>query len=71
MSGGRIRLHDVIKRFSGGNNEDVMVWLRQVSLVAKLQKIEDLATVLPLFLDGAAMSVMNTWMRMIKRMRRK
>jgi hypothetical protein len=57
MSGGKIRLHDVIGRFSGGSNDDVTVWLRQVALVAKLQKIEDLADVLPLFLDGAAMSV--------------
>lgn len=57
MSGGKIRLHDVISRFSGGSNEDVTVWLRQVALVAKLQNIDDLATVLPLFLDGAAMSV--------------
>lgn len=55
MSG--IRLHDVVKRFGGGGEEDVAVWLRQLKLVAKLRNIEDLATVLPLFLDGPAFAV--------------
>lgn len=51
-----VRLHDVVKRFCGVG-EDVAVWLRQLRLVAKLQKIDDLAMVLPLFLDGAAFAV--------------
>ena len=52
-----IRLHDVVKRFSGGSSEDVAVWLRQLKLVAKLRKIADLSTIIPLFLDGAAFAV--------------
>jgi len=52
-----VRLHDVVKRFSGGSGEDVAVWLRQLKLVAKLRKIADLSAVLPLFLDGAAFAV--------------
>lgn len=52
-----IKLHDVITRFGGGNEEDISVWLRQLKLVAKLQNIDDLAIVLPLFLDGSAFAV--------------
>ena len=53
----QIRLHDVVKRFGGGSGEDVAVWLRQLRLAARLRKIDDLATVIPLFLDGAAFAV--------------
>ena len=38
---------DMIKPFTG--EDDVMAWLKKVKLVAKLQKIADLATLLPLF----------------------
>ena len=50
-------LHDVVKRFGGGSDKDVAVWLRQLRLVARLGKIDDLATVIPLFLDGAAFAL--------------
>ncbi len=53
----QIRLRDVVKRFGGECGEDVAVWLRQLQLAAKLQKLDDLATVLPLLLDGAAFAV--------------
>ena len=52
-----VRLHDVMTRFAGKDNEDVTVWLRQSQLVARLQKIDNMAMVLPLFLDGAAFAV--------------
>ena len=56
-NGGAIRLHNVVKRLNGSSGEDGAVWFRQVKLVAKLQGIEDLATVMPLFLDDAAFAV--------------
>ena len=34
-----------------------MVWLRQVKLLGQLQKIDDLAMLIPLFLDGPAFAV--------------
>ena len=51
------QLKGVVKRFSGGNDEDVSVWIRQVKLAARLGKIEDLAVVVPLYLDGPAFAV--------------
>ena len=55
--GASIRLHDVVKRFNGAGGVDVATWLRQLRLVARLQGLDDLAMVLPLFLDGAALAV--------------
>ena len=46
---------DVIKPFKGEGN--VVAWLKKVSLVAKLQKITDLASFLPLFLEGDALAL--------------
>lgn len=47
--------HDIIKAFKGEG--DVVAWLKKVKLVAKLQKIEDLASFLPLYLEGEALAM--------------
>ena len=48
-------LTNMIKPFSGEG--DVVAWIKKVELVAKLQKIEDVATVIPLFLEGDALAM--------------
>ena len=45
--------HEMIKPFSGEG--DVVEWLRKVRLVAKLQNIADLASLIPLYLEGDAL----------------
>ena len=52
-----VRASDMVARFGGGTGENVVEWLKKVELVAKLQKIEDLAKFVPLFLEHAAFSV--------------
>ena len=44
---------DVIPPFSGEG--DVAGWIKKVKLVAKLQKVQDLASFIPLFLHGDAL----------------
>ena len=46
---------DMLKPFNGEG--DVVAWLKKVSLVAKLQKIKDLATLIPLYLEGCALAL--------------
>ena len=46
---------EMIKPFNGEGN--VVAWIQKVKLVAKLQKIKDLASFLPLFLEGAALAL--------------
>ena len=46
---------DIIKPFSGEG--DIVGWLRKVTLVAKLQKIADLASFIPLYLEGDALAL--------------
>ena len=46
---------DMIKPFSGEG--DIVSWLTKITLVAKLQKIEDLASFIPLYLDGDALAL--------------
>ena len=48
-------LNNMIKPFCGEG--DVVAWIKKVELVAKLQKIEDVATVIPLFLEGDALAL--------------
>ena len=36
---------------------DVVTWLNKLKLVAKLQKIEDIATFIPMYLEGNALTV--------------
>ena len=40
---------DMIKPFTGG---DVVSWLKKVTLVAKLQKLSDFASFIPLYEEG-------------------
>ena len=46
---------DYIRPFTGEGN--CVAWLTKVKLVAKLQKISDLASFIPLYLEGDALSV--------------
>ena len=50
-----IKLTDVIRKFNG--EEDVAAWLDRLELVAGLQKVDDLAAVIPMFLEGSAYDV--------------
>ena len=50
-----VRLTDLMRSYDGTG--DVCVWISKFELVAKLKKIDDLAQVLPLFLDGPAYAV--------------
>ena len=56
MESGLKRLSkDVIPPFSGDG--DVVGWIKKVKLVAKLQKVQDLASFIPLFLHGDALAL--------------
>ena len=46
---------DVIQRFSGEG--DVVAWLKKIRLVARLQNVEDMASLLPLFLEGDTLAL--------------
>ena len=46
---------ETLKVFDGSG--DVATWLKKVKLVAKLKKVADLATFLPLYLEGSAFEV--------------
>lgn len=46
---------DMIRPFTGDG--DIFAWLKKVKLVAKLQKITDVASFLPLFLEGDALAL--------------
>ncbi|GFO35002.1 Pol polyprotein [Plakobranchus ocellatus] len=46
---------DVIKPFMGQG--DVGAWIQKVELVAKLTKVKDVASFLPLYLEGNALAV--------------
>ena len=50
-----LKVTDVLSRYGGCN--DVSVWLKQAHLAKELLKLEDLAVVIPLFLDGPAFAV--------------
>ena len=56
MESGRLRLgKDVIPPFSGEG--DVVGWIKKVKLVAKLQKVQDLVSFIPLFLHGDVLAL--------------
>ena len=56
MESGLLRLgKDVIPPFSGEG--DVVGWIKKVKLVAKLQKVQDLASFIPLFLYEDALAL--------------
>ena len=46
---------DIIKPFSGQG--DVLAWLKKVRLVAKLEQLDNVASVLALYLDGDTLAV--------------
>ena len=46
---------DMIKPFDGSG--DVVAWIKKVKLVAKLKGVEDLCSLLPLYLEGDALAL--------------
>ena len=46
---------NILKPFTGEG--DVVTWLNKLKLVAKLQKIEDVVTLIPMYLKGNALTV--------------
>ena len=52
---GAVKFGDLIKPYSG--DDDFAEWIKKFELVAKLQKVTDLASYLPLFLHSGAFSV--------------
>ena len=53
---GKVRLSsDMVKSFD--SEGDLMAWLAKLKLVVRLQKIPDLANVIPLFLEGDALAL--------------
>ena len=54
--GDRVTLSsDSLRPFTGKG--DVVMWLNKLKLVVKLQKIEDIATLIPMYLEGNALAV--------------
>ena len=52
----KVRLgSDILNPFSGEG--DVVAWLKKVKLVARLQLVDDVASLLPLFLKGDALAL--------------
>ncbi|QQP38158.1 Uncharacterized protein FKW44_018657 [Caligus rogercresseyi] len=50
-----LKIVDVLTRFNGTG--EVEIWIKQAELAKTLLGIEDLATIIPLFLDGKAFAV--------------
>ena len=53
--GGKVATERMIKPFSGEG--DIQAWLTKVELVARLTDIEDVASLIPLYLEGGALAV--------------
>ena len=52
----RVRLSsDILRTFIGEGN--VIVWFNKLKLVAKLREIEDVAKLIPMYLEGHALAV--------------
>lgn len=51
----KIKMHDVVTCYDGSG--DVIGWIEKLKLVAKLQGVNDLSDIIPLFLQGQAFSV--------------
>ena len=47
--------NNIIKPFSGEG--DVEAWLKKVRLVAKLQQVDNVASLLPFYLEGDALAL--------------
>lgn len=52
-----LKISDVLRPFDGEG--DIIEWLNKVELIAKLRKLTELETVIPLFLENAAFQVYN------------
>ena len=50
-----LKITDVLSRF--GKEPDVSIWISQAHLAKDLLKLEDLAVIIPLFLDGFAFAI--------------
>ena len=50
-----IRLTDLVRPFDGSGN--VAEWIDKLELLVKLRDIKQVETVLPMFLEGSALSV--------------
>lgn len=50
-----VKIEHVLKAFTGEG--DVVAWLTKIKLVAKLQKVSDLASFMPLYLEGDALAL--------------
>ena len=46
---------DILRSFTGKG--DVVTWLNKLKLVAKLQKIEDVASLIPMYLERNVLAV--------------
>ena len=46
---------DILRLFTGEGY--VVMWLNKLKLVVKLQKIEDIATLIPMYLEGNALAI--------------
>ena len=46
-----------------GSNADIVQWLEKIKMVAKLRGDDDLATIVPLFLEGPAYAVFSEQLR--------
>lgn len=56
----RVRVSDLLKHYEDNAiSADICEWLQKLELVAQLQKIKDLAGILPLSLSGSAFAVYN------------
>ena len=49
------KANDLIRCFDGSG--DIATWLRKVELVARIKEINDVSTLIPLYLEGPAFSV--------------
>ena len=55
MTDTKVKLSDIIQHYKdSATSGDIVEWLQKFELVARLQKIKDLAGLLPLFLSGQA-----------------
>lgn len=53
-----VKLSDLIKSYEDNNiSGEFSTWISKLELVAKLQKVEDLKTFVPLFLNGSAFAL--------------
>ena len=56
MTVAKVRISsDIIKAFS--REGDVVLWLEKMRLMAKLQQVDDVASLLPLYLEGDALTL--------------